>query len=98
MLSLDRCAGQGDSVRAGFGAVGLAAAVAKALRMLLNWRWWLAVVVAALVGVVLPSYFFTGEPHGTVAHQVWAVALKLAGAFLLAVRAGFCCWRGRRCC
>jgi len=60
----------------------------KLLRMLLNWRWWLAAVIAALVGVLLPSYFFHGEPHGTPAHQVWAVILKVAGAYLLAAA----CW------
>jgi len=57
----------------------------KLIRMLLNWRWWAAVVPAALIGVALTGHFFTGEPHGTVAHQVWAVILKLAGAYLLAV-------------
>jgi hypothetical protein len=56
----------------------------KLLRMMLNWRWWIGAVMAALLGVLLPSYFFNGEPHGTVAHQVWAVSLKLAGAYLLA--------------
>ncbi|MGD0345376.1 MAG: hypothetical protein ABSA85_01400 [Terracidiphilus sp.] len=55
------------------------------LRMLLNWRWWLGAVIAALVGVWLPSHFFNGQPHGTVAHQMWAVSLKLAGAYLLAI-------------
>ena len=57
----------------------------KLLHMMLNWRWWLGAVIAALLGVLLPSYFFNGEPHGTVTHQVWAVSLKLAGAYLLAV-------------
>jgi hypothetical protein len=57
----------------------------KLWRMLLNWQWWIGAVIAALVGVLLPSYFFNGEPHGTVTHQVWAVSLKLAGAYLLAV-------------
>jgi hypothetical protein len=57
----------------------------KLLRMMLNWRWWLGTVIAALVGVLLPSYFFNGQPHGAVAHQVWAVSLKLAGAYLLAI-------------
>jgi len=57
----------------------------KLIRFLLNWRWWLAVVVAVLLAVEWPSHFFTAEPQGTVAHQVWSIALKLAGAFLLAV-------------
>jgi hypothetical protein len=57
----------------------------KLLRMMLNWRWWIGAIIAALVGVLLPSYFFNGAPHGTVTHQVWAVSLKLAGAFLLAM-------------
>jgi hypothetical protein len=57
----------------------------KLLRMMLNWRWWIGAVIAALVGVLLPSYFFHGEPHGTVTHQVWAVSLKVAGAYLLAM-------------
>ena len=56
--------------------------------LLLNWRWWLAVVAASLIAVALPVHFFSGIPHGTVAHQVWAVIFKLAGAYLLAV----VCW------
>ncbi len=60
----------------------------RLIRMLLNWRWWLAVVVAALVSVMLPGRFFGGLPSGTVAHQVWAVMLKLAGAYVLGVG----CW------
>jgi len=55
---------------------------------LLNWRWWLAVVIASLIGVALTGHFFSGLPHGTVSHQVWAVIFKLAGAYLLAVA----CW------
>jgi hypothetical protein len=46
------------------------------------------VVLAALLGVVLPGHFFNGVPHGTVSQQVWAVALKLVGSYLLAV----CSW------
>jgi len=57
----------------------------KSLRLLLDWRWWIAVAVAALVGVLLPQHFFTAEPSGTVSHQVWAVSIKLAGAYLLAI-------------
>jgi hypothetical protein len=57
----------------------------RIIRLLLNWRWWPAVVLAALVGVVLPEHFFAGLPHGTVSHQIWAVALKLAGSYVLVV-------------
>jgi hypothetical protein len=57
----------------------------KLFRMLLNWRWWLGAVIAALLGVLLPSYFFHGEPHGTVAHQILAAILKPVAAYLLAI-------------
>jgi len=60
----------------------------KMIRLLLNWRWWLVVIIAALVAVEWPSHFFTGEPHGTVSHQVSSVIFKLAGAYILAV----VCW------
>lgn len=60
----------------------------RLMRLLLNWRWWLAAVVAALIAVDLSSHFFSGLPQGTVSHQVWAVTLKLAGAYVLAVG----CW------
>jgi hypothetical protein len=57
----------------------------KLLRMLLE----LALVArrgdCGAGGRALPGHFFNGEPHGTVAHQVWAVILKLAGAYLLAI-------------
>lgn len=56
-------------------------------RMLLKWQWWLAVGAAALLAVEWPSRFFIGEPRGTVAHQVWAVILKLTGGYLLAATA-----------
>ncbi len=60
----------------------------KIIRLLFNWRWWLAVIIAALIAVEWPSHFFTGEPQGTVSHQVWSIMLKLAGVYLLAV----VCW------
>ncbi|MGD1105533.1 MAG: hypothetical protein ABR865_00695 [Terracidiphilus sp.] len=60
----------------------------KIIRLLLNWRWWLAVIAAALLAVEWPSHFFTSEPQGTVSHQVSAVVLKLAGTYLLAI----VCW------
>ena len=55
------------------------------IRFILNWKWWPAVIVAALLGVALPGRFFNGVPHGTVSQQVWAVVLKLIGAYLLQV-------------
>ena len=58
------------------------------LRMLWNWRWWSVVIVAAVVAVELPGRFFVAMPHGTVSHQVWAVSLKLAGTYLIAIA----CW------
>jgi len=60
----------------------------KIIRLLLSWRWWPVVVLAALVGVALPEHFFAGIPHGTVSHQIWAVALKLAVSYVLAVGSG----------
>jgi hypothetical protein len=55
------------------------------IRFLFNWRWWLGVVLASLAGVWLPASFFSKEPAGSVSAQVWAVILKLLGAYILAV-------------
>jgi hypothetical protein len=60
----------------------------RVLRMLWNWRWWTAVVAAALVAVWLPGRFFVAKPSGTVSAQVWHVGLKLAATYVLAVG----CW------
>jgi hypothetical protein len=57
----------------------------KIIHLLFNWRWWLAVITAALLAVEWPSHFFTSEPHGTVSHQVWSVIFKVAGTYLLAI-------------
>jgi hypothetical protein len=57
----------------------------KIIRLLCNWRWWLGVIFAALLGVWLPSQFFNAPPKGTVSAQVWTVGLKLAAAYLLAI-------------
>jgi hypothetical protein len=62
--------------------------VFRILRMLWNWRWWSAVLVTAVVAVELPRRFFVGMPHGTVSHQVWAVSLKLATSYFIAIT----CW------
>jgi hypothetical protein len=59
--------------------------VRRILRMLFNWRWWVGVVLAATIGVAIPASFFASKPHGTVSEQVWAVVLKLAVAYLMAV-------------
>jgi cytochrome b561 len=53
--------------------------------MLWNWRWWLGVLLAALLAVELPSRFFAAEPSGSVHAQIWHVALKLIATYLLAV-------------
>jgi hypothetical protein len=57
----------------------------RIIRLLFSWRWWLAAIAAALLGVSLPAHFFNGIPQGSVAHQVWAVIFKVGGAYLLAV-------------
>ena len=45
-------------------------------------------VIAALIAVWLPGRFFAGIPHGTVQSQIWHIAVKLLGAYLLSVS----CW------
>ena len=60
----------------------------RVLRILWNWRWWLAVTISALVAVWLPSKFFASLPAGTVSAQVWHVWLKLAATYLLMIG----CW------
>jgi hypothetical protein len=57
----------------------------RVFQMLRNWRWWLGVVLAALVGQQLPSHFFTSEPRGTVSAQVWHVTLKLVATYILSI-------------
>jgi hypothetical protein len=57
----------------------------RIIRLLLNWRWWPAVVLAALAGVALPGHFFAGLPQGTVTHQIWAVVFKLVASYVIAV-------------
>jgi len=60
----------------------------KLIRLLLNWRWWAAMVAASLAVVALSGHFFAGLPTGTVSHQVWMVMFKLTGAYVLGVG----CW------
>jgi len=59
--------------------------VRRVLQLLWNWRWWLGVIVVALVSVALPSHFYSADPHGTVHAQIWRVSLKLTGSYLLGV-------------
>jgi hypothetical protein len=54
----------------------------------LDWRWWPAVLVLALVGQAWPVAFFDGMPHGTVHAQVWRAIFKVFSAYILAVG----CW------
>jgi hypothetical protein len=60
----------------------------RLIRLLLNWRWWVAMVAASLAAVALPGHIFAALPAGTVPHQVWMVMFKLAGAYVLAMG----CW------
>ena len=83
--ALDRAAGQGDSVCGGFGAMGMAVAVAAGDSDAVELALVAGVALAAMVGVWLPGRFFAGQPHGTVSAQVWRVGLKLTVAYVLAV-------------
>ncbi|MGD0629231.1 MAG: hypothetical protein ABR987_07755 [Terracidiphilus sp.] len=57
----------------------------RVLKFLFNWRWWLGVVLVSIAGVWIPSQFFNGTPKGTVSAQIWTLAAKLAGAYILSV-------------
>jgi len=57
----------------------------RVFRLLLGWRWWPAVIVAALAGVALPAHFFSNIPHGGVSAQIWAVAWKLFATYVLVI-------------
>jgi hypothetical protein len=60
----------------------------RVVRVWMAWRWWLAVLVLALIGDVLPGYFFAGDPKGSVQAQIWKVILKLIAAYIVSV----VCW------
>ncbi|UWZ82282.1 hypothetical protein [Occallatibacter riparius] len=60
----------------------------RILRVWIAWRWWLVVLLLALIGDVLPRYFFVGDPKGSVQAQVWRVILKLIAAYIVSVL----CW------
>jgi len=55
--------------------------VRRILRLLWNWRWWLGVLLAVMVGVALPACFLAGSES----EPIWFVVLKLAAAYLLGV-------------
>jgi hypothetical protein len=57
----------------------------RVLPILWNWRWWLPVVLAALVAVFLPGKLFSVDPKGSVTEQVWSATLKLAVTYILAM-------------
>lgn len=59
----------------------------RLIRIMLSWRWWPAVILAALAAVEWPSHFYDAIPKGSVSHQVWTVLLKLAANYLLAITA-----------
>jgi hypothetical protein len=60
----------------------------RALRILWNWRWWPAWVLAAPIGIWLPGHLFDSLPSGSVQAQVWRVGLKITVSYLLGVG----CW------
>ena len=60
----------------------------RIVRVWMAWRWWPMVLILALIGDVLPKYFFVGDPKGSVQAQVWRVILKLIAAYLVSVL----CW------
>src|SRR6266568_1547910 len=60
----------------------------RILRLILSWRWWPAVALAAVASVALPAKLFSVEPHSTVSAQIWLVSLKLATSYVIAI----CCW------
>jgi hypothetical protein len=57
-------------------------------RIWIAWRWWLMVLILALIGDVLPKHFFGGDPKGSVQAQIWRVILKFIAAYLVSVL----CW------
>ena len=71
----------------------------RVLRLLWNWRWWLAVVLAALVGRCAAGPLLCrraarngGAPGlGRGSQTGWSLPAGRQSA-------GFCCWRGRRYC
>lgn len=54
----------------------------------MEWRWWLMLLILALIAQVWTGTFFETLPHGSVHAQVWRVVLKIAASYILAV----CCW------
>jgi hypothetical protein len=60
----------------------------RVVRVWIAWRWWLVVLILALIGEVLPGYFFAGDPKGSVQAQIWKVILKLIAAYIISVL----CW------
>jgi hypothetical protein len=55
----------------------------RSLLLIADWRWWLGVLLFALLGVLLPAHLFNNAPHGSVQAQELRVGLKLAASFLL---------------
>ncbi|MDR3405444.1 MAG: hypothetical protein P4L99_23315 [Chthoniobacter sp.] len=55
----------------------------RVMRLLIDWKWWLGIAFTSLLAELIPSFFFTAPPYGSISAQKWHVGLKLAGAFLL---------------
>lgn len=57
----------------------------KLVPLMMSWRWRPVVIFGSLVAVAWPQAYFDSLPHGSVAHQVWAVVFKLGAAYFLAM-------------
>jgi hypothetical protein len=62
---------------------GLRLPVRRLMRVLLDWRWWLAVVLVGLASKFTPALFFSGTPSGPPAGQVMMVAAGVVTVFLV---------------
>src|SRR5262249_17260693 len=56
----------------------------RAVRMLISWRYWLAFLVIAHLGLKLPSVLIDWKPGATLRGQEVSLALRLAAALLCA--------------
>jgi len=78
------------------GAVGMAAAVRRLIRLLLDWRWWAAWQLRRWWEWRCRYTSLQPNPRRGLA-PVWAVSFKLRARICWRSRAGCWCWHGPRC-